>query len=464
MSEQASSAGHQTAGLNNGAEYLVAIPIPDPPQNPSSSVTPKTLWMGDLEPWWDESFITELWASLNKTVQVKAIRPKRNSALQQLSSQTGTGLMNHSGYCFVEFETSDDAKDALRLNGSLVPSAGNKVFRLNWASGATLNSQVPQTPEYSLFVGDLSPSTTEAHLLSLFQTNYKSVKTVRVMTDPATGSSRCFGFVRFTDEQERARALNDMNQVWLGGRPIRVALATPRHQQNSNQWFPSFPRGAAPTVMDPVESQIPSGPNQFFAPHPLAGPTYYPPPQFNPSQHVQHQAFNDPNNTTVFVGGLQGGVPEETLVTLFEPFGSIVHVKIPPGKGCGFVKFSKREEAEQAIAGMQGFVIGGSRVRLSWGRSSNQHAQPPINQQMLLRNGMGLPGGIEASAFGIPPSIPSSIPNMAPQAPMYYDPYAESAVLAQNNGFGGGFNSGMSSGLEDRFLGDQTFTGGSNPE
>lgn len=466
MSEQASSAGHQAAGLNNGAEFLTAIPIPDPPENPSSSVAPKTLWMGDLEPWWDENFITELWASLNKPVQVKAIRPKRNSALQQLSSQTGAGLMNHSGYCFVEFDTPDDAKDALRLNGSLVPSAGNKVFRLNWASGATLNSQVPQTPEFSLFVGDLSPSTTEAHLLSLFQTNYKSVKTVRVMTDPATGSSRCFGFVRFTDEQERARALNDMNHVWLGGRPIRVALATPRHQQTSNQWFPSFPpRGSVPPVMDPVEAQVPNGPGQFFAPHPLAGPTYYPPPQFNPSQHAQQQAFNDPNNTTVFVGGLQGGVPEDTLITLFEPFGSIVHVKIPPGKGCGFVKFAKREEAEQAIAGMQGFVIGGSRVRLSWGRSSNHHSQPPMNQQMLLSNGMGLPTGMETStpAFG----MPSSIPPQAPAGmPMYYDPsYAENAALAQSNGFGGGFttlnNSGMSSGLEGHFLGDQTFSGDS---
>ena len=31
------------------------------------------------------------------------------------------------------------------------------------------------------------------------------------------------------------------------------------------------------------------------------------------------------------------------------------------------MKYSNREEAEEAIAAMQGFVIGGNRVRLSWG-------------------------------------------------------------------------------------------------
>jgi RNA recognition motif-containing protein len=44
-------------------------------------------------------------------------------------------------------------------------------------------------------------------------------------------------------------------------------------------------------------------------------------------------------------------------------------VKVPAGKNCGFVQFIRKPDAERAIEKMQGFPIGGSRIRLSWGRS-----------------------------------------------------------------------------------------------
>ena len=81
--------------------------------------------------------------------------------------------------------------------------------------------------------------------------------------------------------------------------------------------------------------------------------------------------FTDPNNTTVFVGGLSGYVTEDELRSFFQGFGEITYVKIPPGKGCGFVQFVHRHAAEMAINQMQGYPIGNSRVRLSWGRSQN---------------------------------------------------------------------------------------------
>lgn len=93
----------------------------------------------------------------------------------------------------------------------------------------------------------------------------------------------------------------------------------------------------------------------------------------------------DPYNTTVFVGGLSPLISEETLRTFFVPFGEIhyvrwstflcirylraLQVKVPAGKHCGFVQFVRKADAERAIEKMQGFPIGGSRIRLSWGRS-----------------------------------------------------------------------------------------------
>ncbi|GMG19045.1 unnamed protein product [[Candida] boidinii] len=541
--------------------------------------------MGDIESWWDEEFVSQIWTKLNKKVSVKVIKPKQGLLMHKLAAAAASNevpnssIFNHSGYCFIEFDTNEDATEALSLNGTIIQNTNNKLFRLNWASAATLNTQVDQSPEYSLFVGDLSPGTTEAHLLAFFQNYFDTVKTVRVMTDPATGLSRCFGFVRFGNEDDRKRALLEVNGRWLGGRPIRVALATPKHQNNSgnnnnnnhnhhhhrynnnssninnNGGYDLMMNGVGvssnagvgsnggqqyihhnrhyrnnndnginnnnnninnnngrlnhhqvqqnvaarqaqaahqaamtaaavaagmidPNTLDPqaqaaaaqaaaaaaasgmfiapppgvggVPPRMPGvgvgvgGPHAPGPPPGVAAIGYYPPsfsppnrnnssgslndmdninspanahtdqeplgihpsqfaigPMHHPLHHssvpvgsvsgnppgllagppppqppppqmlhshrsMSQLVYSDPNNTTVFVGGLANGVSDDTLMSFFEPFGEIIHVKVPQGKGCGFVKFSKREEAEQAIAAMQGFSISGSRIRLSW--------------------------------------------------------------------------------------------------
>ncbi|GMG39979.1 unnamed protein product [Ambrosiozyma monospora] len=344
-------AGTPVPPSHQGDFLSSSMPLPKPPENPANTVPSKTLWMGDIEPWWDEDYIVQIWQKMNKRVFVKVIKPKQGLLMHQIANSNGQSNFSHSGYCFIEFDTPDDAHEALTLNGSMIPSTNNKLFRLNWASAATLNSQIAQTPEYSLFVGDLSPGTTEAHLLALFQTNFNTVKTVRVMTDPATGLSRCFGFVRFSTEDDRKRALVEMNGKWLGGRPIRVALATPKHQnmynKNNNQnggnnggpiggGMPGMPmdpmdqQGAAMYMTAPGQMPPPIG---YFAGPPQAyGPNGSPTNPPVGAAAAVTQAFNDPNNTTVFVGGLSSVVTEDTLMTLFEQFGQIIHVKVPPGK------------------------------------------------------------------------------------------------------------------------------------
>ncbi|RCK57382.1 Negative growth regulatory protein NGR1 [Candida viswanathii] len=508
-----STASHQH---QQEQELLSGYTVPNPPvstqqstaiaseQDPGSGAEldkPRTLWMGDLDPWLDEKGIQDLWWSiLQKKVTIKIIKPKNPK-----SDPTFHGLTN-SGYCFVEFETFEDAQQALSLNGQLLPDIAmpsqqhfpnnpdnqKKYFRLNWASGATLSAPIVQTPEFSLFVGDLSASTTEAHLLAFFQKSFpNSIKTVRVMTDPISGKSRCFGFVRFTEELERQRALVEMNGVWFAGRPLRVALATPRttgrrfhnnhqlpyfqhqqhqHQPHTQQSAPPLLGQPPPTMggndyfnIDPSSAPPPQSgsrggggpppPEMMFMAPPPVGPNgsspmyaYYgqgapgqdleglnldlggsPNPallqqQQRQPQQQQQQQFADPNNTTVFVGGLSSEVNEPTLYTLFKPFGMIQQVKIPPGKNCGFVKYSTREEAEEAIAAMQGFIIGGNRVRLSWGRVSmsnkkyqqQQHQVAHAAQMQVaaaLSMGMDPASAIAAAAAAAAGGYP---PNMAP--------------------------------------------------
>ncbi|CAA7259349.1 unnamed protein product [Cyclocybe aegerita] len=105
----------------------------------------------------------------------------------------------------------------------------------------------------------------------------------------------------------------------------------------------------------------------------------------------------DPYNTTVFVGGLSPLISEDTLRTFFAPFGDIHYVKVPVGKHCGFVQFVRKADAERAIDKMQGFPIGGSRIRLSWGRSQYKAAQAAAQAAQaaaMQSNYMPAPGSI----------------------------------------------------------------------
>lgn len=210
-------------------------------------------------------------------------------------------------------------------------------------------------PEYSIFVGDLGPEVNEYVLVSLFQARFPSCKSAKIMTDPISGMSRGYGFVRFADEGDQQRALTEMQGVYCGNRPMRISTATPKNKSG----------GGGPAGM-PMPGAMGAGmaaPGMYGmgAPPPLG---YYGAPQ-------PMNQFTDPNNTTVFVGGLSGYVTEDELRSFFQGFGEITYVKIPPGKGCGFVQFVQRHAAEMAINQMQGYPIGNSRVRLSWGRSQN---------------------------------------------------------------------------------------------
>lgn len=323
-----------------------------------------TLWMGELEPWIDENFIRSVWFGMGETVSVKMIRDK---------------FSGNAGYCFVDFTSPAGAAKALSLNGSMIPNT-SRPFKLNWASGGGIaDRRDDRGPEFSIFVGDLGPEVNEYVLVSLFQARFPSCKSAKIMTDPISGMSRGYGFVRFANEQDQQRALTEMQGVYCGNRPMRISTATPKNKSGAT--------GAPVNMPMAPQNGMGAAPGMYGlgAPSPMG---YYGAPQ-------PMNQFTDPNNTTVFVGGLSGYVTEDELRSFFQGFGEITYVKIPPGKGCGFVQFVQRHAAEMAINQMQGYPIGNSRVRLSWGRSQNNSGPagtpyrpaPPPPQY----NAMGMP-------------------------------------------------------------------------
>ncbi|KAF2324414.1 hypothetical protein GH714_013789 [Hevea brasiliensis] len=165
------------------------------------------------------------------------------------------------------------------------------------------------------------------HLIFLFS--------AKVVFDANTGRSKGYGFVRFGDDSERAQAMAEMNGVYCSSRPMRIGAATPRKSSGYQQQGGYASNGAF---------------GQGF------------------------QSDGDSTNTTIFVGGLDPNVTDEDLKQPFSQYGEIVSVKIPVGKGCGFVQFGNRSNAEEALQKLNGTVIGKQTVRLSWGRN-------PANKQ-----------------------------------------------------------------------------------
>ncbi len=59
--------------------------------------------------------------------------------------------------------------------------------------------------------------------------------------DPATGRSKGYGFVRFMSEQERDRALNEMNGVFVGSRWIWGGASRLEDRTSMYLFLLSFP-------------------------------------------------------------------------------------------------------------------------------------------------------------------------------------------------------------------------------
>lgn len=82
--------------------------------------------------------------------------------------------------------------------------------------------------DYSIFVGDLASDVNDATLQETFSSKYSSVKGAKVVIDATTGRSKGYGFVRFGNDEEKTRAMSEMNGVYCSSRPMRIGPATPR--------------------------------------------------------------------------------------------------------------------------------------------------------------------------------------------------------------------------------------------
>ena len=91
-----------------------------------------------------------------------------------------------------------------------------------------ISNPPPDHPEANegnnIYVANLSPETKESELKEIFG-KYGSIKDVRIVRDPFTKESRCFGFVTYENPESASEATKALNDSEVNGRKIRAERA-----------------------------------------------------------------------------------------------------------------------------------------------------------------------------------------------------------------------------------------------
>ncbi|KAK5638173.1 hypothetical protein RI129_012468 [Pyrocoelia pectoralis] len=159
-----------------------------------------------------------------------------------------------------------------------------------------------------LIVNYIPQYTAEGELTSIFA-NVGPLENVRIMRDHRTGYSYGFGFVKYSNPEDAARAIEILNGFKLRNKRLKVSYSRP------------------------------------------------------PGQDMKY--------SNLYVTNLPKNVTEEDMDNLFGEFGEIIQRTVLKDKitgmprGVGFVRFSKTEEAQSAISALNGKQLDNALLPLS---------------------------------------------------------------------------------------------------
>ena len=166
-----------------------------------------TLWMGDIEPWMDESFIMNAFNECGfKPNNIVIIKNRISNRFRNFG--------------FISFDNFQEANNAIfKLNAKIIPQT-NIYFKLN------LTKNNKRTTK-NAYVGNLPPTMNDIDLYNMFKSKYPSVYYASIITD--NGISRGYGFVHFSKEEEYKKCLEEMDVIIMDNRIVRV-----KEKKNNN--------------------------------------------------------------------------------------------------------------------------------------------------------------------------------------------------------------------------------------
>ncbi|KAI8377560.1 uncharacterized protein BYT42DRAFT_546237 [Radiomyces spectabilis] len=149
------------------------------------------------------------------------------------------------GTAFIQFFSQEDADKAQKilhgkiLDGNVI-SVTQFVPTANCAPIGTMASAEGDKTEtgyvdfMNLYIKNLDPSITNNDLFALFR-GFGRIVSARVMSNPATGQSKGYGFVSYGKPEEAAMARQAMNGTMVLSKQLIVAYHEPKRQRHDPQ-------------------------------------------------------------------------------------------------------------------------------------------------------------------------------------------------------------------------------------
>lgn len=188
-----------------------------------------------------------------------------------------------------------------------------------------------------VYVGSISFELKEETIRAAFLP-FGPIKSINMSWDPVTQKHKGFAFVEYEIPEGAQLALEQMNGAMLGGRNIKVGR--PSNMPQAQQ------------VIDEIQEEA-------------------------------------KNYNRIYIASIHPDLTEEDIKSVFEAFGPILHCRLSQGsslhthKGYGFIEYATKVGADEAIASMNLFDLGGQLLRV--GRSitpPNALMGPSVNSSM----------------------------------------------------------------------------------
>ncbi|KAL6133509.1 hypothetical protein ACLB2K_065744 [Fragaria x ananassa] len=266
----------------------------------------------------------------------------------------------------------------------------------------------------SLYVGDLSPYTTENDLHEAFNNENKTVASVRVCRDTNTGRSLCYGYVNFINTDDAIHAIEMKNNSELNGKVIRVMWShrdpDARRSGIGNVFVKNLSDGTDNVALQAMFRKFGNVLSCKVAMFEDGKSKGYGFVQFeteesaiaaidklNGSKVADKQLYvskfvrksdrvlpnPDVKYTNLYVKNLDPDVREELLEEKFSEFGKIVRLAIARdengnSRGFGFVNFESPDDAKRALESLNGTQLGSKVLYVA-------RAQKKAEREQLLR-------------------------------------------------------------------------------
>lgn len=189
------------------------------------------------------------------------------------------------GYGFITYKHMESAQSALSAPTKMID--GRMAVCSLACEGLSNANATPDQANRKLYIGGLSPETTNEMLLNFFS-RHGEIEEGSVAYDKETNKSRGFGFVTYKKVEAAKKAIDDPQKI-LGGRNITVKLADTNKNKLVQLPLPM------PFASQPGQVHVSTPPVGYVYPQP--GGTYpgnaYPVPQVQTPSYGHVAVKND---------------------------------------------------------------------------------------------------------------------------------------------------------------------------